>query len=422
MNTRLLTVLLGFSLLGLVPQISAQLPLGAGGNYGGILEAGSDPDDSGILTVGLLDSGASTIRLVWQGQVYPLKARFDANGQVTRNFVKKNDDTDTELSLVCVLDAGSRTIGGVLVDPTASGGGFALSGQPPDTAALAQLPAGLRVAFIEPGGTMAAPEQGFAPAEIEEDGFAVVTVGKTSRRSTRFVGALPDSTKYSAGSPARGLQYALRAGLYSQGKRGSGGQLLGLGDVSGSSTAPAEGRDPRGGGGTVAQLIAALRWHKRNSTRINTNSFPGGLDQRVELDTVGYSRNRDTRFMLTGQSLPANATMRMTEGNLGTRAGDPGPNPITVDLNLTFLGARIVGPNPHRVKITMNPLTARFSGSFKHPDTEERMQFKGAFRSFIGVVPGEGRGNFLSFGPLVPRGTPRDPADAKSGSVRITVN
>jgi hypothetical protein len=437
MNIRLLLIVLGVAVLGHPSFTLAQLALGAGGNYGGILEADSsgDPDNSGILTVVLRDSGAATIKLFWQGQAYPIKARFGSNNQVLKSFAKKNDTAGTELSLFCDLNPDTRTINGFLSDPTAtSGGNFSLSGEPPNTADLAQLPSGLRMAFIDPTAPIALPESGAAPAQINEDGFALVTVANTSRRSTRFVGSLPDATKYSAGSPARGAQYALRAGLYSQKARGSGGQLLGSGDVSGSSSALSEARDPRGLGGTAAQLVAALRWHKKKAGQINTTSFPNGLDQRVNLDTVRYNRDRDlTRVLLTGPSnaTQGNARLRMTNGNLGSNAEAPGPNPVNVALNVTIFGAKVVGTvvdgvvmpdNRHRVKMSVNPLSAKFSGSFKHPDTGETMKFKGSFRSFVDVVPGEGRGNFLSLGPQVPRGTPRDPADAQSGSVRITVN
>lgn len=411
--TRPLAALLLLATTGL-----AQFP-GAGGDYGGLLEGPTNsPDDSGILTVQLRDSGMATIRLIWQGQVYPIKATFDTDGNLIRKVKKKNVTTDTEMDLVCVLDAGGRNIGGVLNDPTALGGGFILSGAVPDPALTTQLEPGLRMSFIDPLASPAAPEAGPSPApDVAEDGFAVVTIGKTARRSTRFVGGLPDSTKFSAGSPLRGAKYALRSGLYSQPRGGgSGGQVLGLGDVSSTTMAPAEGRDPRGISGTAAQLIAGFRWHKK--TGIQTRSYPGGIDQRVDLDTVPYARSSDARFMLTGQRLPANATLRMQNGNLGTRAENPGPNPITVNMNISFLGARIVGPNPHKVKISVNPLTAKFAGSFKHPDTEELMRFKGAFRSFFGVVPGEGRGNFLSRGS----GRSPDPAEARSGSVRISVN
>ncbi len=432
MKSRLLPILLSLGLLASASRAADPLFPGAGGDYGGLLEAdaGGDPDNSGILTVGLRDSGAATLKLVWKGQVYSLKAPFNAAGVLSRKLTKKATTDGTELDLFCALNADTRTISGTLTDPTADAGaslarGFALSGAVPDPLVTEQLTPGLRMAFIDPTAPAAAPENGATPTTISEDGFSLVTVGRTARRSSRFVGNLPDATKYSAGSPIRGAKYALRAGLYSQKKLGSGGQFLGSGDVAATSAASAEARDTRGISGSAASLIAAFRWHKKKGGTggIATKSYPGGLDQRVELDTLGYTGGRDLSFVLTGTpNVQRNATLRMNNGNLGTRADVPGPNPITVGLNVTIFGAKIVGANPHKVKLRVNPRTAQFTGSFKHPDTSETMTFRGAFRSFFGVVPGEGRGNFLSSGPTPPRGTPRDPAAARSGSVRIVVN
>lgn len=394
-----------FALFVLSSISHAQFDRGTGGNYGGLLESSADPDDSGILTVVLRDSGASTIKLFWQGQVYSFAQRFDADGNLVRQIKKKGVTDDSVMDLVCVLNPSGRRIGGILTDDTAtSSSSFSLNGDQPQPDIIEP---GMRVSFIEPTST----------DPIKEDGFTVVTVGKTSKRATRFVGNLPDGTPYSAGSVLRGTEYALRAGLYAQKKPGSGGQLLGLGEVDAS--AASEAHAPRGG---VAQLLAAFRWHKKRNLARNT-AYPDGIDQRLNVNARGYSRGRDLSLVLTGQSGPRNATLRMTNGNLGTRAdgGTPGPNPLTVGVNVTIFGAKIVSDNPHKVKLAVNPLTARFNGSFRHPDTNEVMKFRGAFSSFDGVNPGSGRGNFLSRGPVV-RGVPADPANARSGSVRIETN
>ena len=394
---------LGFVLL-VSGAKAAPLFSGAGGNYGGILEAnsGSDPDNSGLLVVEMNDRGAASLKLFWQGQVYVFKGAFAANQQLTRQFSKKGTTDGTKLNLFCALDPVGRTIGGVLTDPTADGGGFTLSGAKPDATVVSQLAPGLRTAFIDP---TAAPSGGIA-----EDGFAVVAIGKTGTRNTRFVGILPDGQPYSAGSPLRGKQYALRAGLYKQKPTVAGGQLLGLADADAGSSAPSEARSTRGVSGSVATLVASFRWHKKKNTRIRSNSYPNGIDQRIDLDTRGYTRDRNLATVLTGSRLPANATLRLIDGNLGTA--------VSVNLNVTFLGARVIGLNPSRVKIGVNPLTARFGGTFRHPDTGELVRFRGGFSSFVGATPGEGRGAFLSLGPA-PR---TDPANAHSGSVRITVN
>jgi len=403
MKTQIFAILL--ALLALSMTSPAQLGPGVGGNYGSVLTAGinDDPDDSGILSVALRDSGTSSIKLFWQGQVYAFKAKFDADGNLVRKLRKKGVTDGTELDLICVLNPSNRRIGGVLSDPTANGSSFALNGDLPQPEIIEP---GMRVSFIEPDSS----------DPIKEDGFTIVTVGKSGSRATRFVGNLPDGTPYSAGSVLRGTEYALRAGLYSQSKPGSGGQLLGLGEIDGSDAAP-EGRAPRGG---VAQLLAAFRWHKKRNLARNT-AYPNGIDQRLNVNARGYSRARDLSLVLTGVSGPRNATLNMSNGNLGTRAGTPGPNPLSVGVNVTIFGAKIVGDNPHKVKLAVSPLTARFSGSFRHPDTNEVMKFRGAFSSFSGVTPGAGRGNFLSRGPIT-RGVPPDPANAMGGSVRIDVN
>jgi hypothetical protein len=399
MKSRSFSIVLGLTLLA--SSVHAAPPFaGAGGNYGGILEAGSDPDNSGLLIVEMNDRGSASLKLFWQGDVYVFKSAFAADKTLTRVFGKKHAPAGTKLNLLCNLNPAGRTISGILTDNTADGGGFNLTGAKPDATVVEQLAPGLRTAFIDP---TAAPSGGIA-----EDGFAVVTIGKTGTRSTRFAGTLPDGTPYSAGSPLRGTQYALRAGLYAQRSAQAGGQLLGLADADASGSAPSEARTTRDLGGSVAALVASFRWHKKKNTKIRTNSYPDGIDQRIDLNTRTYARNRSFAVMLTGNSLPSNATLRFTDGNLGTTA--------SVGMNVNFLGARIVAPNPNRVKISVNPLTARFGGSFRHPDTGELIRFRGGFSSFSGVTPGEGHGAFLSLGPA-----PRDPANAHSGSVRIAV-
>ena len=163
--------------------------------------------------------------------------------------------------------------------------------------------------------------------------------------------------------------------------------------------------------------MASFRWHKKNGLPRST-SYPGGIDQRVKVEPVRYSRDNDLSFVLTGERRnPRNATLQFTNGNLGTDAGNPGPNPLSVPVSVNPFGVKILAPNDFKVHMSMNPLTARFSGNFRHPDTGEKIQFSGAMRSADGIVLGEGRGNFLSRGA-----GPRDPNSAMSGSVRLTLD
>lgn len=399
--------LLILTCLSLLSSLKAAPPFpGGGGNYGGTIPATSlgDPNDSGILTVILQDTGAASLKLVWQGQTYVFKQPFEgdsSSGMLARDIPKKNPKTaGTKLSLFCALDPDTRKITGVVTDSEAtSNGTFELSGQLPDPAVTAQLDPGLRTAFFD------------GDSSIPGDGFAVVTVSKTKSRSSRVVGGLPDNEKYSTGSPLRGANYALRGGLYAQKNLGSGGQVLG--DATASSTdtfaRSEEGNTPRGGG--LASLLAALRWHK-NAGVVGTRSYPGAFKKDFNLDTIPYARNRDARYILTGghEPLLSNARIKITSGNLSA------PNdPVTADLSVTFLGGRVVGPNPHKIHLNMIPFVARFTGNFRHPDTGEKIKFNGGFRSFFGVTPGEGRGNFLS------RPDRNDPAQSASGSVRIVI-
>lgn len=391
---------------------------GAGGNYGGTIDADStgDPNNSGILTVVMNEFGSASLSLVWQGQTYKLKGAFTgdfvAGGQLNRtNIVKKTPQTPgTKLSLFCNLDPSSRTIGGVVSDPEASsGGGFIIDGNPPDSGLVAQLDPGLRMAFIDDA-VAPAPREGpqrggFALPPTTGTGFTIVTIGTSGKRANRSVGRLADAQPYSAGSPLRNRSYALRGGLYPQPPgQPSGGQILGNSTPGSMAAAEGSTEAPR----SLASLIAALRWHKRPNLS-NARSYPGGFDGRVNLDTIPYTRGRDLRFLLTGVAADfANASLVLSGGNIG-------PD-ITVKLNLTIFGARIAGPNPNAVALNAKPFLARFNGSFRHPGNGERVKFNGAFRSATGappnVVPGEGKGTFLGIDR-------NDPANSQSGKVRI---
>lgn len=409
------------SVLGLSSVLAVDPPFAGGsGDYGGTIEdsTGLAPDNSGIVTVALRESGAFSATLVWQQQQYKLKGLVNpTTAQYTVDLPKKLPTTlGTKLTVSLTVTVNTLTIDGTLTDPdggTPVTASFQLSGQPPDPAI--QLDPGQRMAFIDPTAVAAAPEAGAAnvpPAPtVSEDGYALVTIANVARRSSRFVGRLPDSQGYMTGSPLRGSQYALRSGLYPQPKTGAGGQLLGRGDIS--SAIPKEGSSPQAIG-TQAALIAALNWHKKPGLKVNT-SYPSAFQQRVNLDTIQYTRDRDMSRVLTGVARStANATMRLTRGNLAA----PDHDPIKVDMNVSIFGIKIIGANPYKVSIKVSPLAGTFTGSFQHPDSGEkkRVGFKGSFRSFFGVVPGEGRGNFLS--------TPSrdDPSQNKAGSVRITIN
>lgn len=415
MNTRLLSGLLALGLS--ICSANADVPFpGAGSNYGGTIDAdaSSDPNNSGILTVVMNDKGAASLVLVWQGQTYRLKGLFTGDstfGQFNTDIPKKTPQTPgTNLSLACNLDPNTRTITGVVSDPEATGGGgFSLDGNVPDPALVAQLDPGLRMAFVDDA-VAPAPREGpqrssFGLPPLTGTGFAVVSVGKSSKRSNKTVGRLADDQPYSAGSPLRSRSYALRSGLYSQGKgQASGGQVLGNSNLS-TSALPESGQAPR----SLASFIAALRWHKRPNLP-NANAFPAGFDGRVNLDTLPYNRNADVRFVLRGERINfSNASLILSGGRLG---GD-----ITVKLNLTAFGAKIIGPNPNKVTLSAQPLAAKFMGTFRpDPAQRETVQFHGALRSSTGVVPnvvpGEGKGSFLQLDR-------NDPNNSQSGKVRI---
>lgn len=419
MNTRLLSGLFAFGLSTLLAKAATPFP-GAGSDYGGIIEAGptDDPNNSGILTVLLRDSGTATLSLVWQGQTYKLKGLFTGDntaGQFIKNdLVKKTPQTPgTKLTLVCNLDPGTRTITGAISDPEASSGGtFSLDGNVPELSVVAQLDPGLRMAFIDDA---VAPALREGPQRVGPPlppatgtGFTVVAIGSSGKRNNRSVGRLADDQPYSAGSPLRSRSYALRSGLYSQGRgKASGGQVLGNSNLS-IAALPESGSAPR----SLASFIAALRWHKRPGL-LNTNSFPDGFDGRVNLDTISYTRDRDVRFVLRGERTNfSNASLVLSGANLAAS--------VTVNLNLTIFGARITGANPNSVRLSVRPLSAKFSGSFKpDPATKERVSFHGALRSSTGlpptVVPGEGKGTFL-------RVDRSDPALSQSGKVSLKAN
>lgn len=403
MKTRLLALV-----LSLCTSAAFALPrfAGAGGNYGGIIAAGpsDDPNDSGILTVVLTEGGGSSLALVWQGQTYALKGTFtgdSTSGTLIKTFPKKTPATaGTKLTLNCNLDPSSRTITGVVSDPEANSGVFSLDGNPADPALVAQLEPGLRMAFMDDpvaqNTSFSLPPKG--------NGFALVAISRSSKRQSRTAGRLPDDQPYATGSPLRSRSYALRSGLYGQGPgKAAGGQVLGNSDLS-TNAAPENGAAPR----SLASFIAALRWHKKPGLT-KTTAFPGGFDGRVGLDTTGYTSDKDPRFVLSGQRTNlSNAKLRITGGPL---ASD-----IILSVNVTIFGVKIIDANPHRVSIALNPRAAQFSGSFR-PDSGamQRVPFHGALRSFFGIVPGEGRGTFLSIDR-------NDPAKSSSGKVSLSLN
>ncbi len=386
-----------FSLTSGEAPAATAIFLGGGGNYGGTIDApdAGDPNNSGIATVVLLDTGKATAQLVWQSLTYRFKGSFEpgataTEGALAKTLRKKGVD-GVELVLTFALHTDTRTIDGTLAERPVGGSPtltttFTLSGEVPDPALSAQLAPGIRTSFID-------PISGGAGAPIPGDGFSVISLGSTAKRSGRFVGRLPDfEAAFSAGSPLRKATYAVRSGIYKRtAARPPGGQLLGRATVGDS-------------GGSVADMLAELRWHKNQNA--TTTAYPNAFDNRVFLDAREYPSGQ--RLAPIGlQNIRNNATIRFRDGNVGAD--------ISVPFTMNFLGAFFQAPNGNRIKVSMNPRAGRFSGTFTHPGTGERTRFAGALQAAFGVVPGDGRGSFLSRNR-------NDASQSRSGSVRITVN
>lgn len=412
---------------------------GAGGDYGGAIEAeDSTPDAeiaaaSGAARVILSNAGSATVNLVWRNQTYAFKSRFlrdapgdEIHGTLSRTVARKGregGETPESLQIVLKLTADVRKIDGTLTEQPEGGSPgspveFALSGAVADPLLLQQLEPGIRTSFINPPSTTTPSEAAAGMSSeppVEAEGFAVISLGNTNRRNGRFIGRLPDNEKFSSGSPLRSTSYVVRSPLYKGGARVTpGGQVLGNATAAASSMAPHE---TRGISGTAADLLAALRWHKRRQHPGSPpyNAYSGGFDHRLQLDGREYRfpAGADRRLVpiglnTSGPRSEANATITMTNGNFD--------GVVQVPVNITIFGVRILSPNPIGLKMAVNARKGQFSGSFKHPahpPGARRVAFSGAFQSPQGFTPGEGRGNFLS----VP--DRNDASKSRSGTVQV---
>lgn len=412
----------------------------ARGDYGGIIEADDSvsgaeaAEASGELRIALLDSGVSSARLVWRNQIYAFRARFipDAPGdQVYGTFSgtlpKKGLEAGAspeKLILELHLTADLRTISGTIAEDSGSGSvgpavSFVLSGAVADTLVLKQLEPGTQVSFIDPPTAVNAAMEGGSPEPAEPasgDGFAVISLGKSDKRNARFVGRLPDNELYSSGSPLRRDSYVVRSPLYKAARKSPGGQILGTATASSGSSSLHE---TRGITGSVANLIAGLRWAKQKQSKKTPvyNAYANGFDFRLQLGGLPYRfppgasrRVVPIGLNTTGPRSLANATIILRDGNLAA--------PVKVPVNYTIFGIRVLSPNPLSVRLNVDPLRGRFEGNFKHPSLPPgapRVKFSGAFQAKLGLTPGEGRGNFLS---VLSRD---DPSQSRAGTVRMAV-
>jgi hypothetical protein len=130
--------------------------IGAAGNYGGVIDPGSegDPANSGLVQIQLKETGSFSGAFIWQNQRYAVKGRLDDSGTFSRTFAKKATETEAQLTFSFTLSTATLSISGELKDePTGASPiviQFELTGAPSDSALAIQLQPGTRISFIDP--------------------------------------------------------------------------------------------------------------------------------------------------------------------------------------------------------------------------------------------------------------------------------
>jgi hypothetical protein len=421
-------LLLALALLSLDSAAWAGAPFaGAEGNYSGI----TIPDHTNwahiasTLKIDLLASGRFTGKVGDGLSAHRLVGRIDSATATLDVTVKIGiiidgmfgTKHDLFFRVTGLLDAAGRKLTGKLeefsenvVHSTAS---FTLSGELPDTVAGTAIAGQRQTSFIDPP-----PPSATGGLEIPGDGFSVIQIGQTQRRSARLAGKLPDGGAYSAGTALHGRQYGVVSPLYvpSVFVRPNGqvvparlfvGATYGYGEVR---------TDALGAFG----INAPLKWHKQYT--FDYAYFPEALFADVLIDSRQYPRlaRRALEPLGIDPQQPENATLTLQRGNLSApleAAITIKPETVYFERMLSATGS--TEPNPYEIKVRVNAVLGLFSGSFTHPGSGKKAKFSGAFRVPGGGAPAEGRGAFR--GSLSEEQI-ESGAQFESGSARITIN
>jgi uncharacterized delta-60 repeat protein len=343
------------------------------GQYFGVL---SQVEGTGKLSVELGVSGAFSLLLTWLGEDYAVKGRIESDGSFQAVLTGKGMESGALLLLQLQYDPASGQIDAQLTDSVV-GGPFTfpapLGGETDE--ALSVVSNTLYTTTIDVPENAALPENAEAASGFTAyrgSGFASVKIAKN--RSARFIGQMPDTAKFSAGSPVARRTYAFYSALYRV-KRGA------LGSVSGNATLQSD-FELRGD---------SLRWQRDADSR--DNIFSGSFSTPAFLNGDRYTPPTRGQLLQIGLELLAGA---FSNANLDMTLGGLNPD---VRQALKFIpgSVRVVGENPSKVKLKISPKTGTFSGSFLHDASNATTKFSGIFITSPFQIR-EGRGSFRGVG------------------------
>lgn len=340
------------------------------GQYFGII---SENVGNGQMNMQITQSGAFSLLLTWLGMDYELKGRFDSDRSFVAALPRKGVEQNALLVLKLQFDPLTGEVQAELTD-SVLGGPFAFSalrsgeGDEAVDAVVGQL---YTTTIDVP--TMALPEgaeagaSGFA-GKFAGSGFATVKIARN--RSARFVGQMPDTAKFSAGSPVSRRTYALYSALY-RARTGA------LGSVSGRASLQSN----------FELRSSSLTWQRAADSR--DAIFNGAFNTPAFLTGDRYTPPTRGQLMQIGLELLSgsfsNAKASMTLGGLAPE--------LQQALKFTPGSVRVVGENPSAMKLRISPRTGTFSGAFTHNVSQELTKFSGVFITSPFAIK-EGRGSF----------------------------
>jgi uncharacterized delta-60 repeat protein len=344
------------------------------GEYFGVL---SQTEGTGKLNLELSPSGAFSLLLTWLGQDYALKGRLGSAGSFQTGLRRKSADAGGLLLLQLQYNPLSGQVEVQLTD-SVIGGPFAFAaplGGEADEAVDAVRNTLYTTTIDVPDSGSALPEGAAAAsgfAAYRGSGFASVKIAKN--RSARFVGQMPDTAKFSAGSPVSRRTYAFYSALYRV-KRGA------LGSVSGQTTLQSD----------FELRSDSLTWQRQADNR--DTIFNGAFTTPAFLNGDRYTPPTRGQLLQIGLELTAgtfsNANLNMTLGGLAPE--------FSQKVKFIPGSVRVVGENPSAVKLRISPTTGTFSGSFTHDVSQAATKFSGIFITSPFQIR-EGRGGFRGVG------------------------
>jgi hypothetical protein len=368
------------------------------GFYSGIVTESGTESPGTAIALQLGATGAiSTSFMGFDGERYPIKGTFGANGRLAATFAKTNAPGTTftltfqllpdpivinNRSVRAINATFQETANGVpsaLVEFTLTEGaigGVASSGT------LTALITGrsLRtVSDVQPG-------EASDTVLVEGDGYVIMTIGKTRNRRARVAGRLPDGEPFTSSAMAPfGKTYQLAAAnLY---RRASGGSVAGRINVL---EMPAE----TGPGLIQVGMLSDLSWRRRSSPR--SAAYPQGIAGKINMEGLAYPVSGNGG-MLGVLGLPGpTASAKLTLSGSDLPPPSPDNNALSVVLLIQSNSVQVSEPNPLKLKLKVNPATARFTGSFIHPVSRLLTNFDGALQGAYGSSLGKGQGCILT--------------------------